>query len=195
MAKQVNHESQHSDRQLFQAFQAGSQGAFERLFKQQYPALCAFATGYLHDHDAAEDVVQHCFVNFWQKRESIALQQSLKSYFYTMVRNRCINKLKSVKVQHQHAEGIAHQEEPAAEESEMEVGELADRIAQAIEAMPTERRRIFQMSREEGLKYREIAQKLEISVKTVENQMGKALKYLRDTLSDYLFWVMVLLFL
>lgn len=155
----------------------------EGLFRLHYRPLCGFALGYLKDKDHAEDIVQELFVRLWQDRESLSIQASVKSYLFTAVRNRCLNALvvkKRMRPLDEKMEAM-----PAGEErEENELSERMARVQAAIEALPTERRKVFRLSRNEGLKYHQIAERLDISVKTVENQMGKALKSLREELAD-----------
>jgi len=184
--------SLNSDAAVVDAIRSGSYQAFERTFKTYYGALCGFAMGYLKDKDSSEEAVQHIFFNFWEKRESIQITSSLKSYLYQSTRNHCLNVLKHEQVKTKAHVELTHDER--GEENEIEAAELSDRIENAIAELPVERQRIFRMSRFEELKYKEIAEKLNISVKTVENQMGKALKHLRQALADVLpiilwFWI------
>jgi len=161
---------------------------FEDLFRSQYSDLCAVANKYLQDLDAAEEVVQSVFVKFWEGRESLQIKQSIKGYLFTAVKNNCLNQIKHLKIKEEYK---AHnQREIALEESqfdgELEGSELADKIQESIDKLPDARKQIFILSRYEGLKYKEIAEKLNISIKTVENQMGSALKFMKSQLSEYL---------
>jgi RNA polymerase sigma-70 factor (ECF subfamily) len=133
----------------------------------------------LGDRDASESLVQDVFVNIWEKRKRIEIR-SLKGFLVVTVRNRCTNELKHQKVvrEFEKSDAVAQDMEwPKYNETI-----YLDRINQVIDELPTQRQRIFRMSRMDGLKYREIAEKLNISPKTVEVQMGKALKYLREKL-------------
>lgn len=161
---------------------------FEKLFKLHYSALCAYARMFLNDVDAAEDMVQEVFLKMWNSRDSLEIRTNLKSYLFRAVRNSCLNRISHLNIRQEY---LNYQEREAREEEGQfsdvaVVSELEERIRQSIEALPIERRRIFVLSRYEGLKYKEIAEQLQISVKTVENQMGKALQFLREKLVDYL---------
>lgn len=140
---------------------------------------------FLKDKDQVEELVQDVFVKLWEKRDQLQIQTSLKSYLYTSVKNSILNYIKSQKVRSSYANEMQQQEEPTyLSVDDFENIELQNRIENLVNAMPTERLKVFKLSRYEGLKYKEIAQKLGISIKTVENQMGKALKYLRENLAD-----------
>jgi RNA polymerase sigma-70 factor (ECF subfamily) len=170
------------DALLVKAIENGSYSAFEKVFKSYYNQLCAFAIGFLKDKDATEELVQQVFFNYWEKRQQINIQTSIKAYLYQSVRNASYNALKHEQVKEQaHIE--LYKEDEGEVAYDLEQNELGNAIANAVEKMPTERQRIFKMSKYEEKKYREIAEELGISIKTVENQMGKALKYLRTELA------------
>ena len=173
---------------------AGDRAAFEALFRLHYAPLCAFARGYVKDADQAEDLVQDLFFRLWLDREKLQVTTSVKAYLYAAVRNRCLSAVKTdarVRALNEERDDRMQQEG----RTEDEHTERIARVQAAIEALPEERRRVFKLSRYEGLKYQEIAERLGISVKTVENQMGSALKTLRAELADlvpllpWLFWL------
>ena len=161
---------------------------FENLFKSHYAELCGFANKYLEDLEAAEEIVQAFFVKFWENRETVNAKTSQRSYIFTSVKNACLNQIKHIKIREEYK--VVNQREMEdsqyAVDDEFEAIELDQKIRKSIESLPEGRRRVFIMSRFDGLKYKEIAEKLKISVKTVENQMGSAIKYLKSELSDYL---------
>ena len=161
----------------------GDRTAFEALFRLHYRPLCAFALGYLKDRDKAEDLVQDLFFRLWLDREKTEVTISIKAYLFASVRNRCLNALKAgarLRVVDEKVENIVVDDGPREDEHTERIA----RVQAAIESLPEERRRVFKLSRYEGLKYQEIAERLGISVKTVENQMGKAFKTLREELAD-----------
>lgn len=167
----------------FAPIAAGDRSAFEALFRLHYGPLCAFAAHYVKDVDKAEDLVQDLFFRLWMDRERTKVTSSLKAYLFRSVRNRCLNALKvqgRVRSINDEVDVPADPEE----RSEEDFTERTARVHAAIEGLPEERRKVFKLSRYEGLKYQEIADRLGISVKTVENQMGKALKTLREELAD-----------
>jgi RNA polymerase sigma-70 factor (ECF subfamily) len=174
------------DTEALQKIYAGDVKAFESVFEYYYQQLCLFTLKYLKDPDDAEEVVQDTFVRFWNKRKEINITSSLKSYLYQSVKNSSLNRIQHLKVvrdhEQSHVESISTPE-PSDPLVEME---LQEKINSTLELLPPERKKIFLMSRNEGLKYKEIADKLKISVKTVENQMGKALKFLRTELAEFM---------
>lgn len=167
--------------------------AFEQLFKTYYKALHAYAFVMLKDQDMAEEIVQSMFMKFWEKRELLNIQNSVKAFLYKCIYHDCLNQLKHEKIKFKHQEYTQHsipqRSEPAS--ARVEMTELENNLSLAMNDLPEQCRTIFQMSRFEELKYREIADQLGLSVKTVENQMGKALRILRLKLSDFL--VLILL--
>ena len=165
-----------------------TEAGFEHLFKAHYSALCSYANMFLNDLDAAEDVVQEVFFKFWQNYSETEIRTSVKSYLFRAVRNACLNLIDHLKVREEYGRYLKTDMPggPVSHDDEAVVSELEERIRAAIDALPPERRKIFILSRYEGLKYQEIAERHGISVKTVENQMGKALAFLRQELIDYL---------
>lgn len=173
---------------------SGDVSSFERLFKDYYSMLCNFAYGIVKDSDSAEELVQKLFCNLWEKREELNINTSIKSYLYTAVRNACLNTKKHLKVRMEYEKEYLYVNRSAQDESGMklETKELRDQIETAISKLPEQCRQVFKLSRFEELKYREIAEVLNISIKTVENHMGKALKILREELK-YLIVLLLLL--
>lgn len=159
---------------------------YEIVFRQYYESLCHYANMWMKDMDAAEEIVQNTFVRLWEKKASLKIESSLKSYLYKSVYHAALNEIKHQNVKNKYI-NMQHSEEPIHEmRSDAQVKDLEQRIDAALQKLPEQCRLIFQMSRFRELKYREIAEVLNISVKTVENQMGKALKIMRTNLSDYL---------
>ena len=161
---------------------------YEQLFKTHYNNLCSYANKYLEDLDAAEEVVQDVFVKLWENRETISITGSFKSYIFRAVRNACLNFIRHLQVREEfktYNEQELERNQPLLED-EIHASELEVRIRAAINLLPAERRKVFIMSRYDGLKYKEIAEKLNISDKTVENQMGRAIKFLREKLTKYM---------
>jgi RNA polymerase sigma-70 factor (ECF subfamily) len=172
----------------FETLRAGDITAFEMLFRTYYQPLCNYANTFVQDRDEAEEIVQSTFLSVWEKKETLEIRTAVKPYLYAMVRNACLNVIKHAKVKSQHAAFELAYAERSTESVARTVmaSELETRIYHAMEALPQQCRIIFKLSRFEELKYQEIAEQLGISIKTVENQMGKALKIMREQLKDYL---------
>lgn len=164
----------------------GNEAAFEAVFRQHYGVLCNYAHTYLRDRDEAEEIVQAAFLAFWEKRHSLEVHTSVKAYLFSMVRNASLNTLTRKKMQEKYAKEKLLTTDSSESNQPVESDELAQRIAAALQKLPEQCRVIFTMSRFEELKYAEIAAELNLSVKTVENQIGKALKIMREQLRDYL---------
>lgn len=173
---------------LLNLIKNGDKHAFELIFRRYYSNLCDFVVRYTKDMDYAEELVQDMFFNFWRKRESITVQTSLKSYLMTSVKNNFLQDIRRKKQSDKYSSYLKlnHQDISSDDASnEVKVNELNERIAETLNALPDRCKEIFKLSRYEGLKYHEIAEKLKISVKTVEANMGKALRSFRESLKDY----------
>ncbi|HYF70839.1 MAG TPA: RNA polymerase sigma-70 factor [Ohtaekwangia sp.] len=183
------------EHQLIETLKAGDITAFEMLFRTYYQPLCNYAYTFVQDRDEAEEIVQSAFLSIWEKREMLEIRTAVKPYLYAMVRNACLNVLKHQKVKLQHAElelAVAERSSESVARTVM-ASELEHNIFRAMEALPQQCRIIFKLSRFEELKYAEIAAELNISIKTVENQMGKALKIMREQLKEYLPLLLILM--
>mgnify|MGYP001767654812 CR=1 FL=1 len=174
------------DRNLFLLIKQSDKKSFETLFRAYYAPLCQFSHKYVYDKDDCEEIVQGFFLKLWDKREELDINLSVKNYLFSSIRNRCLNHIKHEKIKLEYQSEILKNPEGQIDTTNfiMEV-DLIDRIDQSIAALPARRREIFILSREHGLKYREIADRLGISIKTVETQMGQALKELRENLKEY----------
>lgn len=160
---------------------------FEQLFKAYFRPLHAYAMTLVKDPDIAEEMVQQVFVQLWEKQDELRITDSATAYLYRSVYHRCLNQLKHEKVkaayrQHQSLRPVDH----ASAAQRVQLSELQQQLDIALSGLPEQCRTIFQMSRFEELRYQDIADRLGISVKTVENQVSKALRLLREQLRDYL---------
>src|SRR5665648_2471 len=171
------------DHILYEEIKSGNEKAFNQAFDIYYSRLCYFVDTILHDFDLSRSVSQQVFVDLWIKREKLQVI-SLQSYLYQSVRNSALNILKHKKVESRYLSTL-DKDEPGEMTNLMEEAELADRINRAIQKLPEKCREIFILCRFEELKYAEIADRLNISVKTVEMQISIALKKLRKELSDH----------
>ncbi len=183
---------QYSDIQLVNLIRQGDIKSFERVFNTYCENLVRYAESILKNTYEAEDIVQQLFVQCWAKRETLDVNTSLKSYLYKSTYNSCLNKIKQLGVRESYAAYHLHvnQGQAGAASQQLEAKEAASAIQEAMNELPEQCRLVFKMSRFDQMKYQEIADELGISIKTVENQMGKALKHMRLKLKDY---IMVLL--
>lgn len=169
----------------------------ELLFRDHYEGLGRYALTILKNQVAAEEVVQKLFVNLWEKRADLQIGD-VKAYLYRSIYNSCMNELKREQRKKTHIPisetlNIQSYEQP---QNHVVLQELNDQINEAIASLPEKCAEVFRLSRQSELSYKEISEKLDISIKTVENQMGKALRNLRVELQSYLAeLVLIVLFL
>ena len=184
-----------SDSQIFEAIKTDDMGAYERVFREYYRPMTAYAFRFLGNLADSESIVQDVFLRLWQKRKEIMITSSLQNYLFRSVKNHCINYIEHEKIKTGYQNLVIRNEADRSEYSEffLEFG-LMTKIETAIASLPEKRQEIFRLAREDGLKYREIADRLNISVKTVETQMTLALKQLRESLKEYKNLVMFFLF-
>lgn len=162
--------------------------AFELLFREFYAPLCHFAVGFVNDLDAAEEIVQEFFYNYWKNREKIQIRISVKSYLYRSIRNLSLKHLEQQQVRRRYAAQVMAATDESRQDNQLDLlqaKEMQFIIDQTLDALPERCSLIFRMSRLEGKKYQEIAEALSISVKTVEANIGKALHHLRLNLEKY----------
>jgi RNA polymerase sigma-70 factor (ECF subfamily) len=161
---------------------------FEQLFREYFPSLSHFARKYVPDNDTAKEIAHDVFLNLWGKRDNIDSSTSLKSYLFTSVHNRCMNYIRDQRKFNRDEKilEILEQEFQEAPHDHLETQELELRIIESLNSLPDRCREIFMLSRFEEISYAEIAERLSLSVKTVETQMSKALRILRGKLKDYL---------
>lgn len=161
---------------------------FEQIFKSHFEYLCNFALQYVEDLDAAQEICQKVFINLWERRSAIDANQSIKSYLFTAVRNKCLNHIRDNKKYRSRILDLdcgdielEFNDTPLFSDTD----ELKNIIENALSELPEKCRMVFEMSRFQQMKYREIAEELDISQKTVEAHMSKAIKFLRNELKDY----------
>ncbi len=176
-----------SDRKIFNEIKKGNIVTFEKLFRKYYAGLCNYATKYLKDLDKAEEVVQELFYKLWEKRNKLDINVSLKSYLYRAVYNGCLQYLnhRAIEIKYENYYKKQNKEYAIDASEAMNMQELNEIINETLNSLPERCRNIFFLNRYDGLKYREIAKKLDLSIKTVEANMGKALKLLRKNLKNY----------
>lgn len=160
---------------------------FEIVFKKHFKNLHAYAYTILRDEVMAEEMVQNVFCRLWEKTDQIQIKESVSGYLYRSVYHECLNYIKHLKVRDAYQTYAVTQMENSNNTSHnLELRELEEKLDVALKELPEKCRTIFQMSRFEELKYQEIADRLDIPIKMVENQMGKALRLLRVKLVDFL---------
>jgi RNA polymerase sigma-70 factor (ECF subfamily) len=153
-----------------------------------YGPLCHHADRILNDTDTAEDLVQEFFYQFWKNRETFSVKVSLNAYLFRSIRNNALHYLQHLTVRKRYAEQVISEFRdnlPSLIQEGTELNDLGRVIDETLDQMPERCSRIFRMNRFGGMKYREIAEILSISVKTVEADMGKALRFFRKALKEY----------
>ena len=159
---------------------------YESTFREHYEPLTRYAHSILKSQEEAEDAVQRLFIKFWEKRFELQID-NVRAYLYRATYNTCLNQVKSNKNSLKHVPESEVQIHASDDASNGVLGdELQTQIEQAMEVLPEKCRQVFQLSRFEEKSYKEISEELNISVKTVENHIAKALKIMRSELSEYL---------
>ncbi|MGZ5135440.1 MAG: RNA polymerase sigma-70 factor [Flavitalea sp.] len=173
----------------------GEGATFEMLFKAHFRRLYAYAYTIVKEEMAAEEMVQNVFFKIWEKHAGRDIAFPALAYLYKSVYHESLNYLKHQKVKAAYQSHTIHHMKNETDHASKKVmlSELEQQINKALNELPEQCRTIFQMSRFEELKYQEIADRLGLSIKTIENQMGKALKILRVKLVDYLPFLTVFL--
>jgi RNA polymerase sigma-70 factor (ECF subfamily) len=173
--------------------------AFELIFRRYYVRLCGFANKFVGDQAEAEEIVQEVFLNIWSRRDRLKLDDEIKPYLFKSVQNLCFNFIEHQKVIDHYYSVLEvvykNQKEDFDTYESVLFTEFQAKVDEAIGSLPEECRKIFRMSRENGLKYAEIASKLGLSVKTVETQMSRALSKLKTELRDYISILLIGIFL
>ncbi len=174
------------EKELLQLLKKGEVKSFEFIFRFYYEPLLAYASGILKDEAEAEEVVQELFLKIWRDREKLEVKHALKAYLYRAVYHMCLHRMEKIK--HGKAYRQYAMQQPVThihEDERLHYAELARIVFDGMKSMPQRRQAIFKLSRFHGLTYREIAEKLSISVKTVEDNMSKALRFFRQKIKAY----------
>ena len=179
---------------LLSAVQRGDQKAFDTLFRRYYPMLCAYGHRFVELEDA-EEIVEDSLLWIWENRETLVIESSLNSYLFKMVYRRALNKLAHIDAT-QRADTRFYEEmqEMLQDTDYYQIEELAKRIEDAVAALPESYREAFVMHRFRDMSYKEIAETLGVSPKTIDYRIQRALKQLRVDLKDYLPLLLPLLF-
>jgi RNA polymerase sigma-70 factor, ECF subfamily len=176
-----------NETELLASLREGSEQAYDGIFRAHYAQLVGLAESMLRDRAEAEEVAQDVMLELWRRRHHLTVESSLRAYLLRATRNRALNRIRHervVKGGEGHAQLVTHTN-PQGERQLVET-EIETALQAAIAELPPRCREVFELSRVHGLRYAEIASAMEISVKTVEVQMGKALKLLRERLSRWL---------
>ncbi|MNR01209.1 ECF RNA polymerase sigma factor SigL [compost metagenome] len=173
---------------LFQEIQQGDKAAFKTLFVAYYAKLVVFAQQYTKQLESAEEISAELFVKLWLKRQQLSTVLHPEVYLYVSVKNACLNLIRADKKRAVvgYEENQLFPTERAAANSKLEDKELFNLLDKAVSSLPKQRRIIFRLIKEDGLKTSEVAVILGLSKRTVENQLYKAVKTLADAMSDYL---------
>lgn len=172
---------------------AGDVGAFEAIFRRYYQHLCAFAERLLHSPDASRDAVQDVFVAIWHQRDACQGCDNLRFYLFTAVRNRVLKLIRHQRVVERTRERMTAEQRspgtgsaPETPDEELAASELAATVELIIQQLPERSREAYLLHRREGLSYAEIADVMGVSIRTVENHIARALRGLREGLSDWI---------
>ena len=173
----------------FKKVKDGDVKAFERIFRQYYTPLIRYAFSITGQKEAAEEIIQDIFYILWKDRGTIQILQSFHGYLYKSVRNRAIQYMQGLSIREQYDGDFSKRKDPAVEPTPdelLEYKELENILTKTIQKLPERRRQIFNMHRIHGIRYRDIAESLSISVKTVEAEMTKAYRTLRKEVDKYI---------
>lgn len=186
-----------NDRNLVSAIQAGEETAFKTLFLKYYSGLCNFAYSYLGCPHKSEEAVQEVFANFWESIDQLDHSENIKAYLFTSVRNKALDKIKKEKTEKEYLSkfGLGKTEKVYQKEISNGHSNFVKKVQDAVDNLPKRARMIYRLSRKEGLTYKEIAQILDISVKTVESQMVRTLKKLRKRLKKFVATIVLATFM
>lgn len=171
---------------VLSALRQDSKDAFSLLFQTYYTDLVLFGGNFLKDRTTCEDIVQSIFLKLWNDRKSIQIETSLKSYLLKAVRNSCLDEFRHLEIVRQYETGYENTTLDSYDtENYVLYSDLHDHLYRALDQVPELYREAFELNRFEGLKYREIAEKLNVSERTVEVRVSKTLELLRKYLKDF----------
>lgn len=182
------------DKRLLEELRNNNLDVFEDFFRTTHPQLVSYANKFLDDWETSRDIVQEIFMKLWETREELEINSSLKAYLFAAVKNQCVNTIKHKIVEQKHSDSTM------AQLKELEInyyqsdnaytqlfeGEINKKLEESIKTLPEQCRITFELSRNKGMKSHEIAKKMDVSVRTVETQIYRALKVLKESLKEYL---------
>jgi len=174
------------DQRHLDLLRKGDQKGLNALFKAYYRLVCTISFRIIRDKQIAEDIAQEVFLELWKKREQLKVTSSIKAYLSRAASNKTLNYIRDQKINLSRGEELEHDSLGAVEStSAVDLEDLKKKIAVAVQNLPDKCRLVFLLSRDQNMSYKEISEALDISTKTVENQISKALKFLRSQLGTY----------
>ncbi len=193
MASQI----QQSDRQLTDQIKNGQTHAFDQLFDRYSQRLYRFSKSLLKNHEDAEGIVQEVFFRIWKKRDELNEKKSFQSFLFSISYNLIVDQFRQRVKDQKYEQFIIKQAQQnyLNPENNLEYKELKNQVKKAVNELPERRKKIYRLSREEGLSYKEIANRLHIKSKTVENQINLALRYIRKQLGNKMLAIILFLYL
>jgi len=180
--------------ELFEGIKLRNKMAFDTLFRKYYTLLCRFSYAICYSKEDAEESIQEMFINLWEKAPMLQIETSVKAYLYTSARNYTLNTIQKQQTELRHLGEYAGLVEDNESEASLDDSQISQLIRIGVSTLPEKCREIFIMCKQEGLTYDEIAEYLNVSKKTVDNQMGIALRKLRENLYPKLQKILLILF-
>lgn len=176
------------DEDLFEEIKIGNEDAFKVLYLRYYQALCNFAYTYTKCIHQSEEIVQEVFGHIWEVKNQINPSNNLKAYLFTSVKNKALDKIKKNNIEQEYLEKFALEKANKTYQKDLRIckSSFEKKVLEAINSLPERAKLVYKLSRKEGLTYKEIASLLDISIKTVESQMVRSLKKLRESLKNTL---------
>jgi len=175
----------YDEEEMVERIREGDERAFEVLFREHSEDLCEFACSFVESPEVAEDLVHDVFCDVWDRRNDLDPSGTVKAYLFQAVRNKALNWLKAQRVRDEWKTEKKHKDTESFERASAaaEYNDLEEALRQAVEELPERQRLVYKMVRNRDMSYAEVAAALDITKKTVENQMGRALKHLHERLS------------
>lgn len=187
--------------ETFESFKKGEEAAFTYFFDKYFRRITSFCVQFIYDADEAENLSQEAFINLWQNRENIDSINGIQSFLYTYAKSKCLNHIRHNKVKDKYKNDLLNHKEReldievlnSIQFDTLELTELERIINESINDLPLKTREVFIKKRFENKKNAEIAEEMQVSIKAVEAHMTKALKFLKNRLSDYMFALFILI--
>lgn len=186
----------YNENKILTELKLGSYDAFTVLFKKYYKDFVIFAGNFLQEKHVSEDIVQNVFLQLWANRETLNITSSLKSFLLRSVQNACLDELRHKKIVREHVAFIEvfGKHSDSFTENYVLYSEIESHIQNAIDSLPDDYKTAFEMHRNDGLKYREIADKLQLTERAVEGRIARSLKILRKALNEFVPKILLLFF-